>query len=404
MSSGTALSSGTESPQWSLETLIDPISAGEFFDRYFESERLLVRRNRPDYFEDLLTYDDVDRILTTQDRKRGEVALTNKQNKISASEYMFADDTIKTDQLYRLHEGGATIILNHLHRRHQPLAQLTAALELEFSAGFQTNVYITPPGSQGFNPHFDTHDVIVLQLAGSKRWQLYSTPIELTLKGHGDIARQHEPGDVTEEFDLRAGDTLYIPRGLVHEAISTDETSMHITVGVMSWTWFDLLMEAVECLAAEDKEVRAALPRSFARADADPEAFKQTFTKLAGRLAHVDAEEVRLRFADRFIDRRRPFLRHQMQALKGLDKLGLDSIVGCRPLLSYRIEEDDEIVHVRFHRNEITLPAYAAPALRFALETPRFAVADLPEGLDDEGKVVLVRRLIREGLLQPLPA
>lgn len=385
---------------WSLETLIDPIGADEFFDRYFESERLLVRRNRPDYFNDLLTYDDVDRILTTQESKRGEVSVTNKENKISASDYLFGDNTVKTDQIYKLHEAGATIILNHLHRRHQPLAELTAALELEFSAGFQTNIYITPPGSQGFNPHFDTHDVFVLQLAGSKRWQLYGTPIELTLKGHGDLARQREPGEMSEEFDLRAGDTLYIPRGLVHEAISTDETSMHITVGVMAWTWFDFLLEAVECLAAEDKDVRAALPRGLARADGDADAFRQTFAKLAGRIADIDPDEVRLRFADRFIDRRRPFLRNQMQALTDVKKLTLDSVAGCRPFLAYRIEEDGETVRLRFHRNEITLPAYAAPALRYALETPRFAVSELPEGLDDDGKVVLVRRLVREGLLQ----
>ncbi|MEM7192025.1 MAG: cupin domain-containing protein [Pseudomonadota bacterium] len=387
---------------WSLETLIDPISAGEFFGNYFEAERLLVRRNRPDYFNELLTYDDVDRILTTRDAKRGEVSLTTAQKKIPSSDYTFADNTIRTDQLYRLHDGGATIILNHLHRRHQPLAQLTAALELEFSAAFQTNIYITPPGEQGFNPHFDTHDVIVLQLAGSKRWQLYSTPIELTVKGHGDYARQHEPGEVTEEFDLRAGDTLYIPRGLVHEAISTDETSMHITVGVMSWTWFDFLTEAVECLAADDKDVRAALPRSFAHTDCDPDTFKAAFADLARRLADVDSEQLRLRFADRLIDRRRPHLRDQMQALKQAGKLNLDSVVGCRPLLSYRIEEDDETVRLRFHRNEITLPVIAAPALRHALTTKRFSVADLPGDLDDAGKLVLVRRLIREGLLQPL--
>ncbi|MDJ0513725.1 MAG: cupin domain-containing protein [Methyloceanibacter sp.] len=385
---------------WSLETLIDPNGVDEFFSRYFESERLLVRRNRPDYFNDLLTYDDVDRILTTREPMRGEVSLTTAQKKFSASEYVLGDNTINVDQLFRHHDDGATIILNRLQRRHQPLTELTAALELEFSARVQANVYITPPGNQGFNPHFDTHDVIVLQLAGSKRWQLYGTPIELTLKGHGDLARQREPGEVSEEFDLRAGDTLYVPRGLVHEAISTDETSMHITVGVLSWTWFDFLVEAVESLAAEDKDVRAALPRRFARGDVDAEGFKKTFADLAGRLASVDPEEVRLGFADRFIDRRRPFLRNQLRALSDVKRLSLNSLVGCRPLLSYRIEEDDETVRLRFHRREINLPAYAAAVLRFALETPRFTVGELPDGLDDEGKVVLVRRLIREGLLQ----
>jgi ribosomal protein L16 Arg81 hydroxylase len=103
----------------------------------------------------------------------------------------------------------------------------------------------------------------------------------LALKGHGDHARHDNPGPVSEEFDLRAGDTLYLPRGLVHEAISTDETSLHVTVGILSWTWFDFLLEAVERLASSDCQVRAALPPAFARSDCDRGAFGKAFAELA---------------------------------------------------------------------------------------------------------------------------
>ena len=34
----------------------------------------------------------------------------------------------------------------------------------------QINAYITPPENQGFAAHYDTHDVFVLQVSGSKRW------------------------------------------------------------------------------------------------------------------------------------------------------------------------------------------------------------------------------------------
>jgi ribosomal protein L16 Arg81 hydroxylase len=387
---------------WSLEALIDPISKDEFFNSYFESQRLLVRRNRPDYFDDLLTCDDVDRILTTTQSKREDVGVVNAANKVKTSDYVSGDGRVNVDQVFRLHEAGGTIILNHLHRRHPPLSELCAALELEFSAPFQTNIYLTPARAQGFHPHFDTHDVIVLQLAGSKRWQLYDTPVALALTGHGDHARQDNPGPVNEEFELRAGDTLYIPRGLVHDATSTDETSLHVTVGMLAWTWFDFLLEAVECLAASNRQVRAALPSSFARQDCDQTAFRKTFAELAGRLAaDVDAEELRRRFAERFIDRRRPFLRHQMQMLSRLGEVGLDTVVGPRSFLSYVIDQDGERIIVRFHRHELSLPLHAAAALRHALATERFRVRDLPGDLDDAGKLALVRRLIREGLLQP---
>ena len=32
---------------------------------------------------------------------------------------------------------------------------------------------LTPEGAQGFDPHFDTHEVFVLQVEGHKHWRLY---------------------------------------------------------------------------------------------------------------------------------------------------------------------------------------------------------------------------------------
>ncbi len=387
---------------WSLEALLEPVSTEAFFGDHFERQRLLTRRDRPDYFDGLLTLDDIDRILTTEESTRGEVSVVNAARKIARAEYLLADNTVRADQVLRLHNAGATIILNHLHTRHRPLGELCSALELEFSAGFQTNIYVTPPRAQGFHPHFDSHDVFVLQIAGAKQWRLYGTPIPLTLKGHRDYALQEDPGPVTEELKLNAGDTLYIPRGLVHDATSTDETSLHITVGILSWTWFDVLLEAVEGLAASDQEVRAALPRTFAGARHDQQDFRNRFRNLVGRLGDVDTLAIRERFAERFIDRRPPFLRHQLQALAQLDRIDLDSFVGRRPFLAYLIHEDADGIRLRFHRNEISIPLHASKDLRHALETEGFRIRDLPGELDDKGKLVLVRRLIREGLLQPL--
>jgi hypothetical protein len=47
----------------------------------------------------------------------------------------------------------------------------------------------------------------------------------------------------------------------------------------------------------------------------------------------------------------------------------------------------------------ITLPAHAREPLEYAISTPRFTMADLPGDLDDAGKAVLLRRLVREGLV-----
>jgi hypothetical protein len=115
----------------------------------------------------------------------------------------------------------------------QTLAAFCRSLEREFSVAFQTNAYLTPARAQGAKYHYDSHDVFVLQIAGSKHWTISGTPVELPLRGQDFDPSEHERGQPTLDFELEAGDFAYIPRGVVHDARSSESTSLHITVGVL---------------------------------------------------------------------------------------------------------------------------------------------------------------------------
>src|SRR6478735_1080770 len=47
----------------------------------------------------------------------------------------------------------------------------------------QVNVYLTPPGETGLLPHYDTHDVMVLQANGSKNCQIFGRPVDAPTRG-----------------------------------------------------------------------------------------------------------------------------------------------------------------------------------------------------------------------------
>ena len=53
-----------------------------------------------------------------------------------------------------------------------------AELAAELGHPVQINAYITPPQNQGFAPHYDVHDVFVLQVAGRKRWTIHEPVVE----------------------------------------------------------------------------------------------------------------------------------------------------------------------------------------------------------------------------------
>ena len=127
----------------------------------------------------------------------------------------------------------------------------------------QANAYYTPAGSQGLPVHHDTHEVISLQVAGSKRWLVYEPVLELPLKNQRYRSALGEPGEPMLDVTLRAGDTLYLPRGWLHQALTSDEDSLHITVGIN--------VEAVDrrgaCRARRRRE-RARLPADDRRGGA----------------------------------------------------------------------------------------------------------------------------------------
>ena len=102
-------------------------------------------------------------------------------------------------------------------------------------------------------------DVFVVQVSGTKLWSIYDTKVRLPLRGQR-FERGTPPGDVTDEFELGPGSAVYLPRGLMHSARSTDEPSLHVTLGLTAFTWAEFLVESVTAAALEEESLRPESP------------------------------------------------------------------------------------------------------------------------------------------------
>ncbi len=91
-----------------------------------------------------------------------------------------------------------------------------------------------------------------------------------------------------------------------------------------------------------------------------------------------------------------------MAQLAALDRLAIDSVVGARQGVIYRLETTGEPESLDCYGRKINFPPQAREPVRFALSRPRFVVRTLPGNLDEPGKLTLIRRLIREGLVVAL--
>ena len=380
--------------------LIDPLPTEEFERDYYEQRLFHIRRRASPYYAELLSVADLDNVLGTHAAGHRDIKLVRGDGDVPVGEYTNSGGRVRPLDVARHFDDGATVIYNHLHTRVPTLARLCVALGRCFSSRIQTNVYLTPPDAQGFAPHWDTHDVFVLQITGTKRWSIYDTKVRLPLRGQR-FERGTPPGDVSDEFELGPGSALYLPRGLMHSARSTDEASLHITLGLTAFTWAEFLVESVTAAALEDESLRRNLPREFARQGFPAAERERLFAeKLAFVQSRFDPEVVWRRFTDEVLATDVPLFTDLLgQRLRG-DPLTSRSRVRRRAGLLTEAVTEGETCLLRFCGRELRLPVGVWPALRFATTTDEFAVENLPDCLDAEGKLTLVTRLVKEGVLQ----
>jgi hypothetical protein len=238
--------------------------------------------------------------------------------------------------------------------------------------------------------HHDTHDVFCLQVEGAKRWLVYPPVLELPLKGQKYVPEMGEPGEPVLDVTMQAGDTLYLPRGWLHQAMTSDAASLHLTVGVNVATWRDAVREALDEAAREEVELRRGVPP-------DGEAPEGLLELLASRLT---PEAVSARRRRSFVESRRPVRDDAFDQLRALGDLDVETPLERRRTVIADLSLDDE-ARLSFEGRVLTFPPFVASDLEFLLEVDEpFRASDLPGSLDDEGRLVLVRRLVREGLLQ----
>jgi ribosomal protein L16 Arg81 hydroxylase len=391
-----------------LRKLLAPIGEEAFFGTYWEKQPLILSRAEPGYYAGLFSTADVDRVIAfTRPKfvdsdsfggggsgKKSFVQgwLADRQPQENASYPGIAE-------LQRVYAEGKTVVVMTMQQRWLPIALLCRNLESVFRCPVHANMYLTPKGAQGFDAHFDTHEVLVLQLEGRKHWRLYEPTRHLPLVGERfDLPR--EKLGPAREVHLEAGDLLYVPRGHVHEAFTSECASLHLTVGVNVFRWADLLHEALAAVTREDERFRASLPPGVLGGEQLPPALKDQFRGLLDVLARDARFEGAVRsLGDQFFG--------SMQTLPGAhfapppneEPIDLDTVLAKNPGAVCRIVQDGAWVAIEFPGGRIGGPLKIASALRFVAAADRFPVRALPDELGSESKLVLARRLVRERLL-----
>lgn len=148
---------------------------------------------------------------------------------------------------------GATLILNDLGGRARPaLVELLDDTSRVTGTDARVNAYVSERDNTGFGWHWDDHDVVIIQLTGTKHWRIYEPEELAPLRGWtAETPRGREALSIL----LRPGMGLAIPRGWSHRVSGfAGELSSHLTMSITPLRGRDLLTQA----AADPSRVESA--------------------------------------------------------------------------------------------------------------------------------------------------
>jgi lysine-specific demethylase/histidyl-hydroxylase NO66 len=387
----------TWTPPRALTRCVEPFGAAEFLEDYWERRPLAVERDEPGRYDDLLSEAEVEQLVCSGGLRYPGFRLVKAGEQLRARDY--TEDvpwrpapfsgTAVVERVLAEWERGATIVLQGLHLTKPEIAAFCRSLEETLGHPAQANAYYTPRSAQGLPVHHDTHDVFVLQVSGRKRWLVYEPALELPLKNQRYSQELGEPGEPVDDRVLNPGDMLYLPRGWLHEALTSDTDSLHLTVGVNVVTRLDAVRAALED-CGDDVEFR----RSWQSGDGSDDLLETLRERLR-------PEAVERRARQRLVQRRRPIRDGQLDQLRALEGLGPETELERRPTVLADLVEQDDSVSLVFEGRELTFPAHARDEVAAIAEAESpFFMSDLPGSLDDAGRLVLARRLVREGFLR----
>ncbi len=354
--------------------------------------RAHLHRADPADLVGLLSLGDVDHLLTETQIRTPAVRLAQDGQVLPASRFtrratMAGQDItglVDARKVLALFEGGATLVLQGLQRYWSPLGRLVADLEAQLGHPCQANAYLTPPGNQGFAVHEDRHDVFVFQTHGAKQWEV------------------HEDGEVRAVL-MEPGLSMYLPTGTPHAARAQDSVSLHVTLGINQLTWRGFLERTVRSVL--DGLPQGHLPAGY-HLDEDFEA--EVGRRLGGltlALGAVDTAEAAEREATRFATHRPPRMPGGLRDVLARDRLHDASRLRRRPGSMLRLVDDPSAgpegrLRVQLGDRELRVPLRLRPVLDTVAVLPELTPADLADHLDADGRLVLCRRLVHEGLLE----
>jgi ribosomal protein L16 Arg81 hydroxylase len=379
------------SAEKAMADIFSPKSTDEFLDHYWDQRILHIQRDDPKHYEALITIGDLDKILSGVTLPFTNIDLAKDSASVPKEDYM-TEGRLDIHEVLRKHGAGATIIIRALHKWHHPLQRLMAVLESFFLCQVQANVYLTPARNQSTPPHWDTHDLLVLQIYGTKLWKLFEGEYRYPLSDQRFRPGIDFVGKLDCELLLRPGDLLYLPRGIIH-APRADDYSIHVAIGIHAKTYSDLIESMLTKCSILNEGMRRSLPWfASGKCDANALSILQILLPLLNNKTLVSECVQAMREEGQRTNR--PIALGHLENVAAIPSLNVESVLRRKEGLSPVLVSDSDGFQLMLGTSQISFEPRLEETAIFLKESERFAVREIPGNLSDEHKCSLAYTLV----------
>lgn len=239
-----------------IDYILAPHSLEDFLATFW-GQRAVHIKGEADKFGELFGWQDINHLLSHGRLTHPAVSLVLEKKTLPANALAQVEHWLAQ---------GATLVLNQIQELDPIVDRFASALANDLNTGVGVNCYASWPSKQGFDIHYDLHDVFVVQIAGKKTWKVFEPtrrwPIE---REKGRLMLTPPDAQPYLECSLTAGDVLHIPRGHWHYAVA-DTPSIDLTVGPKARTGVDFLLWLADHVMNSEEFFRKDFPLVRARA------------------------------------------------------------------------------------------------------------------------------------------
>ncbi|MBV9842472.1 MAG: hypothetical protein JOY99_13240 [Sphingomonadaceae bacterium] len=312
------------------------------------------------------------------------------------------DERAFRDRIAAFHARGYSVRFPELRPLSPPLDRTARAFEVLLHQPVSASAFWSRSALRA-PVHYDEHDIVAVQLRGTKTWHLSQGPSPLCT-GWQSIPGPLPMLGAAISVTMRPGDVLYVPRGLPHTVDGAGE-SLHVAIGFTPLTVRDAVIALVDQLSESERGFRATIGGDLA--------LRLLRGEAAGLMPPVANAVTKLREAAGSAPYFAAALqRRSARAIGALDgfsaqpdapAIGLDTELRPRDLAFCHLSANADTIDLSYPGGHIYVHRGAQESLVYIINAHRFRVRDIPGAIADDVRLALADRLLRAGYLEIVP-